>query len=474
MVLLTPAFAPTWALFIGIVLILIADILFREKAKEYIVIISTLTLVASAALAIRAFDANIDGGSLFRFEEFYLAFSLFGLISSIIVVIASWNDLEIELDLGVFYSLLLLANIGGLLIASSQNLIPLYLGYELVSIPTYAMVAFRKKNRNAAEAGMKVFLLGALSSALIIYGLALFYGATGSFEFGSGVLAGADTLGIASIALIAAGCSFKIGLVPFHFWIPDVYVGAPTSVVTFLAASSKKMAFAFVFQIFFFAMPSLNSTSVLIFSILAAASMIFGNIAAVIQDKVMRILAYSTVAQAGYIAVAIVAYGAGDFETKRTAITGILFHVSAHILMKGTALLVVLVIIKNFANDHINNFRGLYHTSPILSSTMAIALFSLMGIPPLAGFFGKYFLFLSAVQADYTWLTIIGIIGSAISIYYYGRILRIMADKPDQESQNIDIHPAVYVMIILMTLLTVIFGVFGETIISTFRDGIIL
>ena len=473
MVLLTPAFAPTWALFTGIVLILIADILFREKAKEYIVIISTLTLVASAALT-RLVAYQQPGGSLFLFEEFYLAFSLFGLISSIIVVIASWNDLEIELDLGVFYSLLLLANIGGLLIASSQNLIPLYLGYELVSIPTYAMVAFRKKNRNAAEAGMKVFLLGALSSALIIYGLALFYGATGSFEFGSGILTGANTLGIASIALIAAGCSFKIGLVPFHFWIPDVYVGAPTSVVTFLAASSKKMAFAFVFQIFFFAMPALNSTSVLIFSILAAASMIFGNIAAVIQDKVMRILAYSTVAQAGYIAVAIVAYGAGDFETKRTAITGILFHVSAHILMKGTALLVVLVIIKNFANDHINNFRGLYHTSPILSSTMAIALFSLMGIPPLAGFFGKYFLFLSAVQADFTWLAIIGIIGSAISIYYYGRILRIMADKPDEQSKNIDIHPAVYVMIILMTLLTVIFGVFGETIISLFRDGIIL
>ncbi len=406
----------------------------EKKAKEYIVIISTLTLVASAALT-RLVAYQQPGGSLFLFEEFYLAFSLFGLISSIIVVIASWNDLEIELDLGVFYSLLLLANIGGLLIASSQNLIPLYLGYELAFYSYICYGCFQKENRNAAEAGMKVFLLGALSSALIIYGLALFYGATGSFEFGSGILTGANTLGIASIALIAAGCSFKIGLVPFHFWIPDVYVGAPTSVVTFLAASSKKMAFAFVFQIFFFAMPALNSTSVLIFSILAAASMIFGNIAAVIQDKVMRILAYSTVAQAGYIAVAIVAYGAGDFETKRTAITGILFHVSAHILMKGTALLVVLVIIKNFANDHINNFRGLYHTSPILSSTMAIALFSLMGIPPLAGFFGKYFLFLSAVQADYTWLAIIGIIGSAISIYYYGRILRIMADKPDEQSK---------------------------------------
>ena len=161
MVFLTPAFAPTWALFIGIVLILVADILFREKAKEYIIIISTLTLVASAALTIEVAFGQ-DGGNLFRFEEFYLAFSLFGLISSIIVVIASWNDLENELDLGVFYSLLLLANIGGLLIASSQNLIPLYLGYELVSIPTYAMVAFRKKNRNAAEAGMKVFLLGCL------------------------------------------------------------------------------------------------------------------------------------------------------------------------------------------------------------------------------------------------------------------------------------------------------------------------
>ena len=225
-----------------------------RKAKEYIVIISTLTLVASAALTRRAYQQDgLFSRILFSiFIRFNIIYYCCG--------IASWYDLVIELDLGVFYSLLLLANIGGLLIASSQNLIPLYLGYELVSIPTYAMVAFRKKNRNAAEAGMKVFLLGALSSALIIYGLALFYGATGSFEFGSGVLAGADTLGIASIALIAAGCSFKIGLVLSTFGYP-IFTVPPLSSDVF--SSIKKMALHLFFKSFL--RNFIKFTSVLIF-----------------------------------------------------------------------------------------------------------------------------------------------------------------------------------------------------------------
>ena len=162
---------------------------------------------------------------------------------------------------------------------------------------------------------------------------------------------------------------------------------------------------------------------------------------------------------------------AADTAVQVTAMRGILFHISAHILMKGAAIMTVLLIVISFGNDHIDNFKGLYHKSPIVGGSMALALFSLMGIPPLAGFFGKYFLFLSAVQADMTWLAIVGVIGSAISIYYYGRILRIMADQPDDKTE-LTSHPGITVMLVILSLFTVILGLFGESIV-TLAEGII-
>ncbi|MHA2501607.1 MAG: NADH-quinone oxidoreductase subunit N [Candidatus Kariarchaeaceae archaeon] len=464
------AFLPVWILFLGIIVVLIVDLLQRENAQNALVAVTTLFLAAAAFTVTLA--RGEDGGDLFLFGDFFMIFALFGLLSSIIVVFSAWRDMSMELDLGVFFALLLLANIGGILLAISRNFIPLYVGYELVSIPTYAMVAFRKKNRNAAEAGMKIFLLGALSSAFIIYGIAMFYGATGSFYFGAASLAGSGTFQFLAVGLIAAGASFKIGLVPFHFWIPDVYSGAPLSVVNFLAASTKKMAFAFVFQLFFFAMPDYSDLWGPLFAILATASMILGNVAASVQNRVMRILAYSTIAQAGYIAIGLATFAAAaDTAVQVTAMRGILFHISAHILMKGAAIMTVLLIVISFGNDHIDNFKGLYHKSPIVGGSMALALFSLMGIPPLAGFFGKYFLFLSAVQADMTWLAIVGVIGSAISIYYYGRILRIMADQPDDKTE-LTSHPGITVMLVILSLFTVILGLFGESIV-TLAEGII-
>ena len=448
------------ALFVGLIVVLIADLIFREKARLYVVTITTLTLVAAAGLAFVARGQSVET-DLFMFGDFFLAFTLFGVLSSIIVVFSAWQDMDMELDLGVFFALLLLANIGGILIAISRNFIPLYIGYELVSIPTYAMVAFRKKNRNAAESGLKIFLLGALSSAFIIYGLAMYYGATGSFAFGAMALNGSQTLQFAAVALIAAGCSFKIGLVPFHFWIPDVYSGAPLSVVNFLAASSKKMAFAFVFQLFFFGMGAWYETWGLVFAILATASIVLGNLAAVIQDRLMRILAYSTIAQAGYIAIGIVSTAFGDGHADQLAMQGILFHISAHILMKGAAIVAVLMVVRTYGSDHIENFRGLFHKSPLVGGALALALFSLMGIPPLAGFFGKYFLFLSAVDAGVTWLAIIGILGSAVSIYYYGRVIRIMADKPEND-EPVQTHPGLSVMLVVLSLLTLVFGLFAN------------
>jgi NADH-quinone oxidoreductase subunit N len=470
--------SPFLILLVGIAVILLLDLLFREKAREYVVATATLFL-AGNAMWIHTMD-SVDSPdiTIFEFGTFFKFFAIVGLLSSIIVVFSAWRDLSIELDLGVFFSLLLLANIGGLLVASSRSFIPLYIGYELVSIPTYAMVAFRKRDRSAAEAGLKIFLLGALSSAIIVYGIAMYYGATGTFAMGADALADSKGLQIAAITMIAAGSGFKIGLVPFHFWIADVYSGAPISVVNFLSASSKKMAFAFVFQLFFVGMPFYDwaNTWGLLFSFLAVLSIIVGNMAAVIQTRVMRIIAYSTIAQAGYIVIGIAAYAKGltmldstnpdidGVDVQFSAMKGILFHVIAHVLMKGAAIAAILLVIDSYGDDQLENFRGLLHKSPIVAASFALALFSLMGIPPLGGFWGKFFLFLAAVDADMAWLAIVGVIGSAISIFYYANIIRIMVEKPTDDTPIKQFTPLT-LMLILLSILTIGLGLFSDDIV---------
>ncbi len=451
-------------------MILISDLVLREKARESIVAITTLFLVGTALWIIQMDNKKLD---YFEFGPFFKTFAVIGLLSSVIVVFTAWKDLSLELDLGVFFSLLLLANLGGLLVAASRSFIPLYVGYELVSIPSYAMVAFRKRDRNVAEAGMKIFLLGALSSAIIVYGLSMYYGATGTFLMGAKALEDSEGLQVAAITLIVAGSGFKIGLVPFHFWIADVYNGAPVSVVNFLSASSKKMAFAFVFQLFFVGMHGWAGTWGLLFAILATLSMLLGNIAAVIQTSVMRIIAYSTIAQAGYIVIGIAVYAVGldegNIGIQEAAMKGLIFHIIAYVLMKGAFIATVLLVIDSYGDDNIENFRGLLHKSPVTAGALSIALFSLMGIPPLGGFWGKFFLFLAAVDADMAWLAFVGIIGSAISIFYYANLIRIMVDKPTDNVEIKDFTP-IKVMLVILSILTVTLGLFGSEIVELSVD----
>lgn len=461
----TNGWLPLIVIVAGIIVNLVLDLILREKAREWVTSVTIFFLVAAAFAVI--YGKGSPSTDFFRYETFYSTFSLIGLLSSLLVVIVAWKEYRHELDLGVFYSLLLLANAGGIVVASSNNFISLYLGYELVSITTYAMVAFRKRTRSGAEASLKIFLLGALSSAIIVYGLSMYYGATGTFAMNAPALPASESLQFAAIALIAAGSGFKIGLVPFHFWIADVYSGASSSIVTFLAASSKKMAFAFVFQLFFVGMHSWASTWSLLFAGLAALSMLLGNIAAVMQNNVMRILAYSTIAQAGYIVIGVAAYGATTNSiVQRAAMAGILIHVIAHVLMKGAVLIATFVVIDNFGSSDIDKFKGLFRKHPVFAGTLAIGLFSLMGIPPTLGFTGKFFLFYSAVAADMIWLALIGVVGSAISIYYYGRIMRIMTEKPDENTGEVRVFLPILILLILLSIMTLILTVFTEQIIE--------
>ncbi len=452
---------PIIIMLIGIILNLAFDVWLREKARDLLVTVTALVLIAGA------FTAVIGNGSehskLFYFGNFYMVFTIIGMLSSLLIVFMAQKEFRFEIDLGVFFTLLLLANIGGVVIASSRNFIPLYIGYELVSISSYAMVAFKKRSRSSAESAMKIFLLGALSSAFIIYGLSMYYGATGTFQMNASALPSSDGLKVAAIALIAAGSGFKIGLVPFHVWIPDIYTGAQSTVVTFLAASSKKMAFAFVIQLFLVGMVGWSDTWSMLFAVLAALSVLLGNFAAVVKSSVMRILAYSTIAQAGYIVIGIAAYGA-SLGAQETAMTGIIIHIIAHVMMKGGSIMVVFIIIDNYGNSNIENFRGLLHRKPLLASIFSIFLFSLMGIPPTMGFVGKFFLFFAAVEANMIWLAILGVIGSAVSIYYYGRIIRIMAEPVEENETHpeLKVYKPLEILLLLMSIFVLILGFFAQ------------
>jgi proton-translocating NADH-quinone oxidoreductase chain N len=456
------AFMPMIILVVGIILALLGDL--YVKNRGFVTAVTVLSLVG-AMLAALSFEGyvNPDNGTdpYFEFGLFFKVFAVIGLSASIIVAFCAMRDFQYAEDLGLFYALLLISNIGGLVIASSKNFIPAYVGFELMAIPTYGMVAYKTRSKPVAEAAMKLFLLGALSSAIVIFGLSLLYGATGSLYFNT--VAISDELGglkLAASIFLITGTSFKLGLVPFHYWISDVYVGAPISVVNFLAAASKKMGFAFVFQIFMFGIPEWTEYWGALFGILAIITMIIGNTLAIIQNRVMRIVAYSSIAQAGYIAIALAAFAfAPDSASRDFALTAAVIHIFAHVLMKGALITGIIIVVDSFGNDHIENLRGLIHKSPVVGATMVIALFSLMGIPPLAGFIGKYVLFVAAVQTT----SMIGylmasalVLGSVISIYYYTRLIRIIVDDP---TNDIPVKPnsVLSVLLVILTIITIFF-----------------
>lgn len=457
------AFLPVQVLLLGVVCVLLADIYIKNRGFA-----TAVTVLSLVGAILAAFAEDLAGTSFtsdyLAFGTFYQAFAIIGLSASVIVAFSALSDLSFAEDIGVFYSLLLLSNIGGLLIAASTNFIPAYIGFELMAIPTYGMVAYKTRNRPAAEAAMKLFLLGALSSAIIVYGLSLLYGATGSLMYNTVTITGeVSGLQIAASIFLAAGTAFKLGLVPFHWWISDVYSGAPISVVNYLAAASKKMAFAFVFGIFLFGIPDWSDYWGPLVAAMAIITMVIGNAMATIQNRVMRIIAYSSVAQAGYISIALASFAlSGDAAGQNVALTAGIIHIVAHVIMKGAAIAAVVVVVDSFGNDHIENFRGLIHKDVWVGGSLVLALFSLMGIPPLGGFIGKYLLFFAAVQTE----TALGfalaaalVVGSVISIYYYARIVRIVVDDP---TSDIPVKPntPLRVLLVALSVLTIAFALF--------------
>jgi len=360
-----------------------------------------------------------------RIDSFSLFFKALMTVIAFLTVLASLDYAKREgIGFGEYYVLVLFATVGMMLMASGVNLLIIFLGLEVMSISIYVLAGIMRDDPRSVEAAFKYFLLGAFASAFLLYGIALTYASTGALDLGEIAVVlteqqwirGLPIL-ITGLALLMVGFGFKIALVPFHMWTPDVYEGAPTSVTAFMATGVKAAGFAAFVRVFFYALPALQPYWTEIMWVLAVATMTVGNIIALSQTNIKRMLAYSSIAHAGYILVAFVA--GNDLGR-----SSILFYLLAYCFMNiGAFTVVILLGKKGKENTLISDYAGVGYHHPLVAVAMAIFMFSLAGVPPTAGFMAKFYVFSAAVKANYYWLAVIGVLNSAVAAYYYLRVL---------------------------------------------------
>jgi F420H2 dehydrogenase subunit N len=400
----------------------------------------------------------------------FFAISL--LIVSIMVTASSWNYMKNKTNPAAYYSLILLSSIGMILIAYSTDLVMLLVAWELMSIPTYALAAFSKRDPISNEAAIKYFLFGALSSAILVVAIGLVYGITGTTNIGQAIISMVNVqqdlvpITLLALALFIAGFGFKMGLVPFHMWLPDAYEGAPTPIGALLAAGTKKAGFAAAIRVIVLAVFVLHLDWSMTLAIIAVFTMTLGNLGALVQKSVPRILAYSSIAQAGYIMIGLALAPYSD-----QALGGSLFHIINHAVMKSAAFIAVAAVAITLASYSIEKYRGLAKRMPLTAIALSISLLALAGVPPLNGFWSKLVLFNSAIVTgpEVWWgpyLAIAGVLNSALSLGYYAWIMRKMYMEDSPETSRVKEPRAISAVLIFAMIFMVGFGIWHAPILE--------
>ena len=406
------------------------------------------------------------------FSEGLLADDMFGsffaislLIVSIMVTASSWNYMKGRANPAAYYSLILLSTIGMVIIGYSTDLLMLLVAWELMSLPTYALAAFSKRDPISNEAAIKYFMFGALSTAILVFSIGLVYGVTGTTNIGAAIQRMANLqvdvipIGILAIALFIAGFGFKMGLVPFHMWLPDAYEGSPTTIGALLAAGTKKAGFAAGLRVVVLGIFALNADWTITLAILAVFTMTLGNFGALIQKSVPRILAYSSIAQAGYILMGIALAPYSD-----QALSGSLFHILNHAVMKSAGFIAAAAVVIGLASYGLESYKGLGRRMPITAIALTISLLALAGVPPLNGFWSKLVLFGAAIDSGpiVAWgpyLAIAAVLNSALSLGYYAWIIRKMYMEDAADMSKIKEPTAIVAVLIFAIIFMVGFGI---------------
>jgi NADH-quinone oxidoreductase subunit N len=496
------------------VIVMLVDAFTRRTGQRWASgAVSLIGLLAAAGACLWLWDA---GGAAERsafngmivLDHMRLSFTLVFIVVSALTVLLSmiWVEWE-RLPAGEFHALLLFATVGMMLMASGGDLVIIFLGLELLSIATYVMAGFRKTDLRSNESSLKYFILGSFSSAFLLYGIALIYGATATQVRGGAVGAqfNAGTTNIAEIAerlndgvyppllfagaaMLLIGFGFKIATAPFHVWTPDVYEGAPTPVTAFMAAGPKAAGFASFMRVFLFAFPfvaALNGATTVAgqlheawlnaLALLAVLTMTVGNVAALVQNNVKRMLAYSSIAHAGYALVGFVAAGAarGDTAQQDAAVAAVIFYLLSYAVMNLGAFAVVTLIARGGdRRTDVEDYAGIGFRAPALAFALSLFLLSLLGIPLTAGFMGKIVVFREAINRGYVWLAVVGVLNTAISVYYYLRLIVVMFFRERTTEWGAPRVPASVAVTLVLTVLGVFYlGMFPGHVIDAFRTA---
>ena len=441
------------------------------------VLAATMVLVALFTLS----PTQVSwAGGLLAADQLGGIFALVTVGVTLAVTVASFN-FEKATQNPIYYSLLAFTALGMVLLSYSQDLLMIFVSWELMSVPTYVLAGFDKKLRSN-EAAVKYAIIGAMSSAIILYAISLAYGLTGSTSisavatgFASLLSSPSQSSALASVAvlLFVAGFGFKMSIVPFHMWIPDAYEGAPTTVSTLLAAATKKAGFIAAIRVLLvittlYAVTKNPAFSLAnVFAVLALLTMTVGNISALTQKSMTRLLAYSSIAQAGYILVGFVAFSNDPSSSAAVlGMTGAIFHVINHAIMKGAAFLAAALVILLLHRSDLGAYNGLARRMPVTAFTLAVSFLGLAGVPPLSGFWSKLLLFLSVANGPFAWLALAGILNSAFSLGYYAWIIKRMYIDDPESTEKVR-EPFWYVVLFAVLVgLIVGIGLFPQQVIN--------
>jgi NADH-quinone oxidoreductase subunit N len=493
------ALSPIVALAGGACIVLLVGLLRSRFVRAQVTpFVALVTLGTTAGLVIWQWGANTEiVERALAIDDLTLSLTMIFVAAGIGTVLLSWrSSAVVEAGEGEYYALLLSSILGMVLLVAAQNLVAVFLGFELLSIPLYVLCATHMRREHSLESGLKYLIIGSVGSATLLYGLAFVYGATGSTDYA--VIARAagdlsnDVLLLTGIALVVAGLAFKASVAPFHQWTPDVYEGAPTAVTAFMAVATKAAAFGVLLRLFDVALIDLAETWGPALATLATITIVVGNVGAIGQSSIKRMLAYSSVAQAGYML-------AGVVVSTQLGVRATVFYLAVYALMNLAAFAVVLARERETGlGDHITALYGLGTERPLLAWPMTIAMLALAGIPATAGFFGKVYLIQAAVNNDYGWLGVVIVLGSAISLAYYLRVIaavwmRSAADAPARPPLPTGARPAiaggsaeateaavrprgvvqveVVVVAVVCAVATIVFGIYPDPLLDVARDA---
>ncbi len=456
--------------------VLALDFLVSEGRKKWLWWLSLCGIGLALILTARAW--HVSGSTLsgaFVLDPFVSAIKGVFLLAALLVVLTTLDSRLISrLNLGEYYSLLLLATFGFMVLASAGDLIMIFVGLEMASIPCYILAGYAYEDLKSNEAGIKYFLLGAFSSAILLYGMSFLYGLCGSTflnEIGFALAQSSQKLlVIGAFGVFLAGLTFKMTVVPFHMWVPDTYEGSPTPVAAFFSVVSKTAGLVVLIRVLAYFKQGFGALDVdwtQVLSVLSVLTMIVGTVVGVVQNNVKRLLAYSSIAHVGYLLIGICAGTPAGVES-------IVIYLFVYLFMSIGAFSVVTVVSRTMGGEELTHFRGLSKKSPALAAAMAVFLISLTGIPPLAGFIGKFFIFAVAIEEQLYMLAVVGVLTSVVSLFYYCKILKAMYFTKVEESElgPVQTSAGTRVGLVVMTFFTLALGLYPVPLVEIARNSV--